>query len=295
MNDKKLKSSGASNIHWHPAFLQAIQLELLEYKDSLEFKYEYQLTAEPLRIDLIIIKKPKELAINKNIARIFRSDNLLEYKSPDDSLSVKDFMKVYAYANLYAAITPEVDFSDITITFIENRHPREFIKYLSKIRHYKVEETNSGIYTVFGDYLPIQIIESKKLPENENLWLKSLTKDLGIRSVNAILREGKRQVGKAPFGAYLDVLLRANPEIFLEVQNMAAKTRSREKTFEEVFTEAGIIPEWIARGKAEGIVEGKAEGKMEVARNLLAMQMPVEKIAQAVQMPVEEVYALAAG
>ena len=56
-----------------------------------------------MRIDLLIIKKPKELAVDKNIARIFRTDNLVEYKSPGDSLSVNGFLKVIAYANLYAA------------------------------------------------------------------------------------------------------------------------------------------------------------------------------------------------
>jgi hypothetical protein len=96
---------GGRKIPWHPAFLQAIQQELFDYRDSLEFKYEYQLTSEPLRIDLLIIKKPKNLTINKNIARIFRSDNILEYKSPDDYLALKDYLKAYAYANLYAAIT----------------------------------------------------------------------------------------------------------------------------------------------------------------------------------------------
>ena len=40
--------------------------------------------------------------------------------------------------------------------------------------------------------------------------------------------------------------------------------------------------------------EGIAVGKAEVARNLLAMNMPVEIIAQAVQMPVESINALAA-
>ncbi|MCL2214584.1 MAG: hypothetical protein FWC06_05170, partial [Treponema sp.] len=93
MKYEKEKPSGKLN--WHPAFLQAIQHELYDYLDSLEFKYEYQLTTEPLRIDLLIIKKPKDLAIEKNIGKIFRSDNILEYKSPDDYLSIKDFLKVY--------------------------------------------------------------------------------------------------------------------------------------------------------------------------------------------------------
>ena len=114
---------GHRKLRWHPAFLQAMQAELFDYREYLEFKPEFPLTAAPLQIDLLIIKKPKELAIDKNIARIFRSDNLLEYKSPEDYLSVKDFWKVCSYANLYAAITPGVDLSDVTISFVESRHP----------------------------------------------------------------------------------------------------------------------------------------------------------------------------
>ena len=78
-------------LSWHPAFTVAIRHELFDYRDSLEFKPEYQLTAEPLRIDLLIVKKPKDLFINKNIARIFRTDNILEYKSPGDSFPSKAF------------------------------------------------------------------------------------------------------------------------------------------------------------------------------------------------------------
>ncbi|MDR1302468.1 MAG: hypothetical protein LBK43_08380 [Treponema sp.] len=178
MDTNKPGQDHPEKLHWHPAFLQAIQRELIDYKDSLQFKYEYQLTTEPLRVDLLIIKKPLGLAIDKNIARIFRSDNILEFKSPGDYLSVKDFLKVYAYACLYAAITPEVELSGVTLTLVEQRHPRRLISYLTSERGYGGEETGSGIYTVRGDYLPIQLIETKRLSGEENLWLKSLTNDL---------------------------------------------------------------------------------------------------------------------
>jgi hypothetical protein len=94
----------ASSISWHPAFVQAIKLELEPYRDALEFIPEYQLTSEPLEIDVVIIKKAPDLVIEKNIARIFRKINLLEYKSPDDYFSVHDFYKVLGYAFLYAAL-----------------------------------------------------------------------------------------------------------------------------------------------------------------------------------------------
>ncbi|MCL2763483.1 MAG: hypothetical protein FWD36_09845, partial [Treponema sp.] len=135
-----------------------------------------------------------------------------------------------------------------------------------------------------------QIIESKKLSESENLWLKSLRNDLEIRNADGILKETKQWQGKMPLDAYFDILLRANRDTFLEVLDM--KTAP---TLESILTEAGLLPKWIAQGKAEGKAEGEAKGKAEVARNLFAMQMPIEMIAQAVQMPVEEVHALASG
>ncbi|MDR1029807.1 MAG: hypothetical protein LBL76_02935, partial [Treponema sp.] len=124
---------------------------------------------------------------------------------------MKDFLKVYAYACLYAAITPQVEFSGVTLTLIEQRHPRDLINYLTGERRYGVEETGPGIYTVSGDYLPIQIIETKRLPVEENLWLKSLTNDLERGAARAILEAEKEAAREAPLSAYLDVLMRANP------------------------------------------------------------------------------------
>ena len=281
MKDIQQPDSEASRLAWHPAFFQAMRHELFEYRDSLEFRHEYQLTAEPLRIDLLIVKKPKELVIDKNIARIFKTDNIIEYKSPEDYLSVNDFLKVYAYANLYAAITPGVELSDITITLIGNRCPRKLLKYLTGIRHYWVEETSRGIYKVSGDYIPIQIIESKKLSASENVWLKSLTKDLQVHNLKVILETGVQRKETMSLDAYIDVLVRTNPDIFLEVQKMAAKTKRR--TFEEVFTEAGIIPEWMERGRVKGKAEGKTEGRAEERQyvlELLDQGLSVEELKQ---------------
>jgi predicted transposase YdaD len=61
-------------------------------------------------------------------------------------------------------------------------------------------------------------------------------------------------------------------------------TRKRRPSFEEVFTEAGIIPEWMARGE-----EKKA---LEIARKLLNKGMSVEETADLATLSVEKVRAL---
>jgi predicted transposase YdaD len=80
--------------------------------------------------------------------------------------------------------------------------------------------------------------------------------------------------------AYLDVLLRANPRAFLEAWNMAKGT----ETFEEVFTEAGIIPQWIEQGE-----EKKARA---IAQNLLAKGWAVGDVAETTDLPIEKVRSL---
>ena len=74
-----------------------MNVELDEVWSKLEVWPEYLLGSRPMRVDLLI-KKDRDLVIHKNIGQIFRTYNFLEYKDPDDYISVDDFYKVYAYA-----------------------------------------------------------------------------------------------------------------------------------------------------------------------------------------------------
>jgi hypothetical protein len=241
-----------THIAWHPAFYQAIQLELEQYKDILQYEFEYQLTAEPLRMDILIIKKEKDVVIKKNIASIFKKHNIVEYKSPDSYVAVGDFYKVYGYACLYTTLK-NVPVTDLTITFIESRYPQDLIKHLREVRGYRVEEKQAGIYIVSGDIMPIQIIDSKKLSANENIWLRDLNKGAKGDAVTAVMNEIKRQ-GLAPrMGAYIYAFYRANPDGLQEALKMADAAL----TWEKVLEDAGLTSKWEAKGEARGEQRGK--------------------------------------
>jgi hypothetical protein len=237
----------ASSIPWHPAFVQAIKLELEPYRNALEFIPEYQLTTEPLEIDVVIVKKEPDLVIEKNIARIFRKINLLEYKSPDDYFSIHDFYKVLSYAFLYATLN-KVSVEDMTLSIIETRHPRKLFKYVKEEWHGAVTETAPGIYRITGYPLEIQVIESQKLPFEENLWLKGLTKDLNAKSARSILEESRKKGPGAELEAYLHALINANQKAMQEVQTMAKK----ELPFDKWVEETGLAAKWEANGEVRG-------------------------------------------
>ena len=269
-----------SNLAWHPAFIQAIQMELEDYQDDLEFLAEYQLTAEPLRIDCLVIKKAKDVVIKKNIAAIFRDVNLIEYKSPGDYVSVSDFYKVYAYACLNASLE-KVPFTDLTLTFVESHYPRELLKHLQEIRSYKVEEKLPGIYTVSGDILPIQIIDNRRLSADENIWLKDLDNKLNALDLGRITVKIFKQGKAARVKAYLDVILRANFHAIKEARNMS----STAKSLDDVLIEIGLNAKW----EAEGVVIGEERKALDIAQNMVNLGFPLETIVSVTMLDEEKV------
>ncbi|MDR3122710.1 MAG: hypothetical protein LBU16_02900 [Treponema sp.] len=235
-----------SSIPWHPAFVQAIKLELEPYGDALEFITEYRLTSEPLEIDLVIVKKAPGLVIEKNIARIFKQVNLLEYKSPDDYFSLYDFYKALSYVFLYAALN-KTSLEDLTLSVIETRHPRELFKYMEE-KAAGISETAPGIYRIAGYPLETQVIESRKLPFEENLWLKGLTKDLNPAMAGSILEASHKKGSRAELGAYVYALVTANLKTIQEVLAMADEVLAFDKWVEEM----GWAAKWEAQGEKTG-------------------------------------------
>jgi hypothetical protein len=270
-------------IGWHPAFFEAIQLELEPYKDILRFVAEYQLTTEPLRIDVLIIKKAVDVIIEKNIAAIFRRENIVEYKSPGDYISVEDFYKIYGYACLYANLN-KVAITDLTITFAGSRYPRGLMAHLRKERNYDIEEQWPGIYIVRGDIVPIQIIESRKLSGEENLWLKGLSNRLEVGEIRRLAGEIRRQGKGAGVRAYMEAIFSGN----LEKMEEAFRMSDTVMTMEQLLEDAGLTAKWEARGKAMG-EEKKA---LEIAKNLLGNGFSVEQTAKLAGLEIGKVEAL---
>ncbi|MDR1446444.1 MAG: hypothetical protein LBI90_06085 [Treponema sp.] len=269
-----------SRIAWHPAFYDAIRLELLSYKDVLRFEFEHPLNREPLKIDVIVVKKEKGAVLDKPIAAIFRDVNIIEFKSPEDSLGIADFHKVTAYARLYCTTMQDVDLTDMSVSFITRRRPEKLLGYLEGNCKYAVEEPWPGIYQIRGDIQPVQIIESRKLPEEDNLWLKNLSRGISAASMSRILEQSSALIPQTPIGAYLAVVLQANPEIMMEVLKMGSGTMTIEEVLEETGWAAKFEVRGEARGEVRGEARGEAKGKREVAKNLIKNGFAPEQVVK---------------
>jgi hypothetical protein len=276
---------------WHPAFVEAFKLELDQYGDMLEYTPEYQLTKEPLRIDMVIVKKRKNVPIRKNIAAIFRGHNLIEYKSPSDYLSPEDFYKVYAYACLYVTVQPQTaeTINDLTITFVGSHYPRKLVEHLEKVRHCAVEKSSPGIYSVKGGLVPIQIIDTRELPEDENIWLAKLDNRLDQTGARRIVGEINRLDKTKQMGAYINVLYNANFAVMEEVSRMFDLKAVLNTPWEE----AGYVTRKMLTAAAEARLETEARDNAKLVKNALALGIPLETVAAITELEIEKVREIA--
>ena len=103
-----MQKQESGKIKYHYGFYGAIQLEFTIRNADMEYHQEYQLGKEPVRLDMLIINKQTS-ALTDPIGSFFKTYNVLEYKSPEDSLTIDDFYKVQAYALFYKASGNHVD------------------------------------------------------------------------------------------------------------------------------------------------------------------------------------------
>ncbi|HJD46341.1 MAG TPA: 3-isopropylmalate dehydrogenase [Candidatus Mediterraneibacter norfolkensis] len=211
-------------LQWHPAFCAGMQIELEEAAGDLTFEREHQLGRKPKQIDLLIIKKQGSRRIRKNIGRIFRGHNIMEYKSPTDTLSVDDFYRVYGYACFYKSDvrnSESIGIEDLTITFACHRYPEKLFRHLKEKRKFSIQKMEEGIYYIIGDYIPIQILLLNRLSEEENLWLRNLTDHLeGEIQAERLVREYCKHKDNTLYQAVMDIIIRANRQQFEEAKNM---------------------------------------------------------------------------
>lgn len=258
------KTKERSVLQWHPAFYAGIQIELSEEAEKLTFENEHQLGTKPKEIDVLIIKKSSEERIQKNIGQIFQTHNIVEYKSPDDYLSIDDFYKVYGYACFYKSDVSGADTikaEEITISFVCRKCPRKLITHLKKVRHMRVDRHADGIYYISGDIFRMQFIITSELSEENNLWLKSLTNDLKERkSAEKLIYEYEKHKKNGLYKSVMNIIVQANIGKFEEVKSMC-------EALEELMKDELDARE--KQGEMRGEIRGEKRGQMKGIQSLI--------------------------
>lgn len=263
MEIPKPESGTAAIRQWHPAFYAGAQIELQDDADNLIFENEHQLGTKPKEIDVLIIKKQEERPVKKNIGKLFRKHNIIEYKSPSDYLNIDDFYKVYGYACFYKSDVNQVNripIEEITISFVSYGYPRKLMKHLQKKHGFRISKIDAGIYYVIGDIIPIQIIVTRHLDPEKNLWLSSLTDHLtDIQVTQKLLEDFGKHKQNCLYRSAINMIMQANKTQFQEVKDMLCE--ALEELMKDELEEKRTLG--LMQGLEEGRMKGRMEGRME--------------------------------
>ena len=214
-------------LQWHPAFFANLTATLTGEKTKVDIEREHHLGSKPLQID-VIVKKESDEALELNIGRLFRKYNIMEYKSPEDYLSIDDYYKGCGYAYFYKANAlreDEIKMDEMTITFVCHKYPKKLSGHLKR-RGIIIEKQERGIYYILGESVPIQWVITSELSEEKNFWLKYLTNDLKNReTAERIIEEYVQHQDDELYKSMMNIIVNANRKLFEEVKYMCEALR----------------------------------------------------------------------
>ena len=224
------------NTNWHEAAACALQIDLQEYAHLLQFLSEYILGKNNYRIDLLVIKKLREEIIPKNIAYIFKTYNLVEIKGIGSSINTDSYYKTIGYAGLLINQTGkrnQYTALDISLSFLSFHYPKSLMKHLQKERKLTVEKFSNGVYHIINETFCIQIIVTKELLPEENLYLHCLTNNLNdAKLFIQLVDDYQRHQTQDIYIKYMNQLTIAN-----------SNTKGESPMFEEMMERAKIEAE----------------------------------------------------
>ena len=270
----------AVNIQWHPGFYGAAELEFLSNKGDLEFQREYNLSKEPIRMDLLIIKKLADVRIKNELGHIFKKYNVVEYKSPDDALSIDDYYKTVGYACLYKRLGETVDqipADELTISIFRESYPREMFEAMKNLGM-EIKEYYPGIYYISGKQtlFDTQIVVTKQLDKETHRTLRVLSKHVREEDVRAFVKRAAKisEPGdRNNVDAVLQVSVSANKELYEAIRRC-----------DKVMCEA--LRELMKEDFEKQERETKQETLLEAIRNLMeTMKCSADQAMAALKIP----------
>lgn len=212
-------------LQWHPAFYAATGLELQANHQEIQMIPEYNLSKEPIRIDLLIIKNDGQAKkIENEIGHIMKKYNVIEYKSPEDSMTIDDFYKTVGYACLYKGYgktVNEILLSELTVSLFREAYPRELFAMLENAGHH-IEEKYPGIYYVTNNLpFPAQIVVTKQLSPENHSSLRILSEHAEKTDIKRFLQFAQQYTSpedRNNIDAVLQVSVTANYDLYQEVR-----------------------------------------------------------------------------
>ena len=210
----------------------------------------------------------------------------MEYKSPDDELTIDVFAKVLAYTHLYKSMAATVDaipYNTVTATIYRHTYPRELIRELNTYG-IKVEHAYDGVYYITGaSVFPIQIIVGRELNKKDYSMLRVLMSGALKEDIESFIDVAHKEEDAA-YKDYIDkiyqVSITANRELYDQIKKEDPKMC---EALRELMKDE--LEEREARGEARG-------EKQQIEKSVKRMYdkgYPLDEIADVQEISLENV------
>ena len=145
-----------------------------------------------------------------------------------------------------ASIQNSIPANELTITFVCKSFPHKFAEHLKNVRGMTFKQFEAGIYYLYGDVFPIQLIVTSQLSLDNNLWLNGLTNDLKSYEVIDRISEDYRKHNRDElYKSAMNIIVRANNQQFKEASTMC-------EAILELFKDE--YERGVAKARTEGIL-----------------------------------------
>ena len=245
-------------IEYHYGFYGAVHAEYEPALVKMEYIQEYELGDEPVRMDMLILKRD-ETPLTDPIGSFFRIHNVLEYKSPEDHLSINDFYKTQGYALIYKGLGKTADAvpaEELTVSIFRHAYPREMFRRL-KETGFGIREAYPGIYYVFGAIsVPVQIVITSRLEKGRYETFKALAKNAAREDIVRLLKLTEDYPDPKMIEyvrAVMNVSIILNESVIEEIKEAGLMKKAVERIFKEEMEEKK------QEGRQEGFLEALSD------------------------------------
>ena len=243
---------------WHAGFEALLRIEMYRYGNRVRIETEYVLGLEPPRVDFLILTEEDSVVQEKEIFRIFRRHNVIEYKNPNDALNERTLFKTCGYANLYIGLAEHeksIPPDQVTLSVFRASKPVKLFRKLKQKGQLENGET-AGIYYVTGMIdVPFQIVITGELEGEEYAAYRALARHASEEDVNRIISGKEDEPPEEEVIAdYYRVLLRLLSQKNRELFEKIGKESKMEDVLMDIMKDA--VNKRVEQGMAQGIGQG---------------------------------------
>lgn len=278
---RKLRATPRSD--WHAGFEALLRIEAHKYAGLVHVSTEEEIGEAPPRMDFVILVEDERVEWDKAVFGIFRRINILEYKSPHDSLNERALRKACGYANLYIGMAEhegDRHADQVTVSVFRAVRSPGLFEEMEKAGTLARDEV-PGIYHVSGlTDLPFQVIITGELEGEGYAAYRALTDRADAADVARVIEGAGREADDAVRGHYrvlLRLVMDKNPQFIDAMRRDDAMTYDE---MDEMFME-------IVKDKVDAKVDAKERETTvaHIADIMKNLKLTIEQAMDALSIP----------